>query len=191
MAHGRLRFSTTGAEALIESVSRVEPPVAVTLALGAGDRDRFALVVEKAAELGATDIVPLETERSLNVGSRVRSAQLDGLRRRAREAMKQCGSAWAMQVREPCRLEDFLREPGVGARWLADHLGDPDPRIGPTEPVIVAVGPEGGFTETEIQAMLDARFARVKLGPHVLRFETAALAALAVIWQARSRGAHG
>ena len=57
----------------IESVEQVPPPPPLCLAVGAGDRDRFAWLVEKAAELGATRVVPLETERTAGVANRLRA----------------------------------------------------------------------------------------------------------------------
>lgn len=190
VAEGRVRLSRNRAEAVIDGVARVERPVGLTLALGAGDRDRFALVVEKAVELGATDVVPLEVERAMAVGSRLRPNHLDGLRRRSREAMKQCGSAWAVNLHDPRSLEDFLAEPRSGAFWLAHLQGSAEPRLGPSEPVTIVVGPEGGLTEAEVEKLLSRKFSPIALGPHTLRFETAALAALAVVWQVRLRGAH-
>ena len=72
----------------------------LTLAVGAGDRDRFAWLVEKAVELGVTAVVPLETERTAGVATRVATTQhLAKLRRQALEAIKQCGAAWAARGR--------------------------------------------------------------------------------------------
>ena len=79
------------------------------LGVGAGDRDRFGWLVEKATELGVTEIVPLETERTRGVATGCGPEQLDKLRRRAREALKQCGGAWAPVLREPSPLEAFVR----------------------------------------------------------------------------------
>ena len=63
--------------------------------------------------------------------------------------MKQCGSAWALSLPEPQSLEEFLAQPRTGAAWLADAEGESLPRLDPAEPVTVAIGPEGGFTESE------------------------------------------
>ena len=164
----------------VTAVRREEPPPPLVLAVGAGDRERFATVVEKAAELGATAVVPLETDRSRNVAGRVRPAHVGRLRQRGLEALKQCGGAWGPALSAPVPLEEFLGA-AKGTRWLADGDGGSAPPLGPDEPVTVAVGPEGGFTPSERSALLAAGFLPVRLGPRVLRFETAAVAAAAAV----------
>ena len=105
--------------------------------------------------------------------------------------MKQCGSAWELTLQEPQRLEDFLAQPRSGAAWLADPEGEAVVDLDPSQPVTVAIGPEGGFTEPESKAFQNAGFRPVSLGPYTLRFETAGLVAMAAVWQARRRGKHG
>ena len=186
-----LEMRPAGIQAVVASVTRLEHPAALTLAVGAGDRDRFGFLIEKAVELGATEVIPLEVERAVAVASRIRDHHLEGLRRRAREAMKQCGSAWALSLPEPQSLEEFLAQPRTGAAWLADAEGESLPRLDPAEPVTVAIGPEGGFTESESKEFRRAGFRLVSLGPYTMRFETAGLVALAAVWQARRGGEHG
>ena len=185
MAEARLLKDKRGLVAEVLSVWRVTAPVRVILAVGAGERDRFALVVEKAAELGATDVIPLQTGHSGAVAARTRARHSEGFQRRAREAIKQCGSAWAVRVQEPVTLRDFLAAPRVGTGWLADAAGIPAPALAPDEALEIVIGPEAGFTAEERGAIVAAGFRPVGLGPHVLRFETAAIAALAVQWHAR------
>ena len=186
-----LEMRPAGIQAVVASVTRIDHPTPLTLAVGAGDRDRFALLVEKAVELGATEIVPLEVERAVAVASRLRERNLESLRRRAREAMKQCGSAWEVALQEPQRLEDFLAQPRRGAAWLADPEGEALIELNASEAVTIAIGPEGGFTESESKEFREAGFRPVSLGPYTMRFETAGLVAMAAVWQARRRGAHG
>jgi 16S rRNA (uracil1498-N3)-methyltransferase len=175
----------------IESVDCEERPAELTLAVAAGDRERFSWMVEKAAELGATGIVPLETARTAGVATRLKAAHLPKLRRAALEAIKQCGATWAPVIEDPVPLEEFIgRSPG-GIRWLADAAGKPLPSPVDRQPLTVVVGPEGGLTEAEREALLAAGYVPVALGPHTLRFETAALAAAAAVAQARMRGLNG
>ncbi len=164
----------------VTAARREAPPPPLVLAVGAGDRERFATVVEKAAELGATAVVPLETERSRNVAGRVRPAHVERLRQRGLEALKQCGGAWGPELSAPVPLGEFLSA-ATGARWLADGDGGSAPPLAAGEPVTVAVGPEGGFTPSERAALLAAGFLPVRLGPRVLRFETAAVAAAVAV----------
>lgn len=172
----------------IRDVARRDPPRKLTLCVGAGDKDRFAWIAEKAAELGVTDLVPLETERALSVATRLRSAHLDALRRRARQAVKQSGAAWAPLLREPAPLAAILTQAPEGeVRWLADAGGGSASAIDPAAPVAVVVGPEGGLTDAERELVIGAGYRPVRLAHDLLRFETAALAAAAVVAYQRSR----
>jgi 16S rRNA (uracil1498-N3)-methyltransferase len=180
IGEGTLAGGGTGWRAQVMAVRRVAPPPPLVLAVGAGDRERFALVVEKAAELGATAVVPLETERSRNVAGRVRPAHAERLRQRGLEALKQCGGAWAPYLSAPVGLEEFLGS-ASGVRWLADAEGGGVPALAADDAVTVAIGPEGGFTPGERSAILAAGFVAVRLGARVLRFETAAVAAATAV----------
>jgi 16S rRNA (uracil1498-N3)-methyltransferase len=169
----------------IRSVDAVPPAVPLVLAVGAGDRDRFGWLVEKATELGVTQVIPLETERTRGVATGVRPEQLDKLRRRAREVLKQCGGAWVPVLHEPQSLETFLQHAEGGARWLLDADGGAPPVIDPALPAYALVGPEGGLSDSERAAALAHRFTPVSAGPLTLRFETAALAAAVLIQASR------
>lgn len=188
VALGALEMDGRSAGGRIDSVEMHHEPAPLLLAVAAGDRDRFGWVVEKAAELGVTRIIPIETARSLNVATRLRPEQVEKLRVRGRDAIKQSGSAWAPAVDMPVALDRFLAAPPSGARWLADPDGPARRELRSVEPVTVLVGPEGGFTGEERSAVLGAGFLPVSLGPHVLRFETAAVAAAVIAQQARKEG---
>ncbi len=95
IGEGTLEMGKKDAVVTVGQVTREAKPSALVLAIGAGERDRFAWVVEKAAELGVTEIVPLETEHTRGVASRIRGAQVERFRRRTLEAIKQCGATWA------------------------------------------------------------------------------------------------
>jgi 16S rRNA (uracil1498-N3)-methyltransferase len=166
-----------------------ELPTVVTLgvALPKGDRQRW--LIEKAVELGVARLVPLETERS----DRESPTSSERLRRAVIEASKQCGRNRLMEIAAPCKLANFLAEPIPSAasdemrlfahpaapRWrevLAAHeLGRP-PR-----PVILAIGPEGGFTDTEVALAASRQWLAVGCGERILRVETAAIALAAAI----------
>ena len=175
----------------IRSAARQERPPETTLAVAAGDRERFSWMVEKSVELGVTCVVPLETARSTGVANRLKDAHLRRLRRSALEAIKQCGVTWAPVVEEPVALEEFVRRPRPGGGWLADQSGSPVPSVLDQGPLTVVIGPEGGLTDAERAALVQATYLPVVLGAHTLRFETAALAAAAAATQARMRGPNG
>jgi 16S rRNA (uracil1498-N3)-methyltransferase len=175
----------------VEHADRESRPAELTLAVATGDRDRFFWMVEKAVELGVTTIVPLRVARSAGVATGLRPAQLGRVRRVALEATKQCGAAWAVQVEDFTTLETLARGTARGSRWLGDQSGAPVPGELDQGPVTVAIGPEGGLTDAEREALLGAGFLPLSLGPHTLRFETAAIAAAAAVSVARLRGSHG
>jgi 16S rRNA (uracil1498-N3)-methyltransferase len=182
---GAGRVTEAGGRLVLEPTSQqaVPRPVPRVLAIGAGDRERFAWLVEKATELGATDLLPVETERSRTVANRVRAGGDARLARRAREALKQCGAAWSPMVHPPMPLDAFLSSTHAGAtvRWLGDASGSFPSAPGTDTSSAALVGPEGGFTPAERALVIDAGFTPARFGPHILRFETAALAALTLM----------
>jgi 16S rRNA (uracil1498-N3)-methyltransferase len=187
---GRLIQSGRQWQVEIDRTARQDRPAELTLAVAAGDRDRFSWLVEKSVELGVTRIIPIETSLSAGVATRLKESHLRRLRRLTLEAIKQCGAAWAPSVEEPISLPAFLSRAEPGARWLADAAGESPPPVLNHTPVTVVVGPEGGFTESERAALIQSAYLPISLGPHTLRFETAALAAAAAVTQARLRGQH-
>lgn len=180
LAHATVR----GGDAIeLGEITKVPRPRELVLAVGAGDKERFAWLAEKCAELGVTRLVPLETDRSRNVASRVRPRHQARLQKRAREAIKQSGAVWAPEVAEPIELGRWLSGPHYGTRLLADHDGHAFPGLEPDQPLTIVVGPEGGFTEAEADAIMAQGFRPMRLGPLTLRFETAAVVAAALAGQ--------
>lgn len=184
---GTLRHS--GVSWLFEvEMAVIQPrPAELVLAVGAGDKDRFLTVAEKAAELGVTRVIPIETSHTRSVASRLRDGGIDKAGRRAREACKQSGNAWLPLV-EPLATISAL--PGIvpGVRWLlADPRGDDLPATLSQDPVGWLIGPEAGFTDAEVDALEgDLGATRIRLGRHVMRFETAAVAAAVLTERARA-----
>ena len=175
----------------LETVQHEPAPPVTTLALGAGDRERFGQLLDQAAALGATSIIPLDTERSRSVATRLKPAHLERMQRRATDALKQCGSAWAPVLGALTPFDGWAPTVISGTRWLADASGATIPPLGRDEALTIAVGPEGGFAAEERSQLLAAGFVPVRCAPAVLRFETAAVAALTTAWQARRRGFDG
>jgi 16S rRNA (uracil1498-N3)-methyltransferase len=173
------------------AAERAAPQAQLMLAVGTGDLDRFAWVVEKATELGVTSVLPVESERTAGVASRLRPKHLERLRRHALEAVKQSGAPWAARVEEPVTLSELAARPLVGQGWLADPSGPTAPGMIGQAPLTIVIGPEGGLTGGERDRLRDAGYQTVSLGPHTLRFETAAIAAAAAAVTGRLRGSHG
>ena len=150
---------------------RVGPEVTVAFAPTKGDRPEW--VAQKLTELGVDRIVPLRTARSVVRWEGERGdRQVERLRRVAREASAQSRRVWLPEVSGVCRL-DALGDVASGAPVLADPGGGAP---GLDRPVI-AVGPEGGWEDDERAAVTRS----VGLGPTVLRAETAAVVAGALL----------
>jgi 16S rRNA (uracil1498-N3)-methyltransferase len=192
MATGVLAKAGKGWQATVAQVEHHPAESALILAVGAGDRDRFLALAEKCTELGVTQLVPLVTERSNQVETRLRESGVERCRKRAREACKQSGNPWATVVSDLTRI-DALADTHPGVRWfLADPVGIRVPREhGPSDllpPTSIGwlIGPEGGFTDGEAEMMRTNLSAlSVQLTTHVMRFETAAVVAAGVF---RSQG---
>jgi 16S rRNA (uracil1498-N3)-methyltransferase len=185
IATARLAREKEAFVARVVATTLVPAPPETELWIGAGDRDRFLDVVEKATELGATKILPIITERSQQVATRFQAVHVEKASRRAREATKQCGTAWTPLVQQPVPLSEALRGKGRAVRLLASARGGRVPALREADHVQWVVGPEGGFTEAEAAAIQAAGFKPVALWRSTLRFDTAALAALALVAQAR------
>jgi 16S rRNA (uracil1498-N3)-methyltransferase len=147
-------------------------------------RQKTDLVVEKATELGASVIQPILTERT-----QADHVNLNRLRAFAVEAAEQCERLAVPELREPVKLAALLADwPGARQLFIADErrtgtgLRPPPDR---SQPVALMTGPEGGFTERELDGIgshpLVPRVSRVSLGPRILRAETAAIAGLALL----------
>lgn len=167
------------------AAARGESPLSVTLVQGIARAERMDFVVQKATELGVAAVVPVATARSvvrLDAGARERKREhWQGI---AVAACEQCGRARLPAIAGPRPLADALAaKPASGARLLLA----PDAQVSLAaaargeNAVEILVGPEGGLDEAERRAALDAGFRACRLGPRVLRSETAAIAALAVL----------
>lgn len=190
VATARLAIERQVLAARVVATATVAVPPRTELLVGSGDRDRFLMLVEKATELGAGKIVPLVTERSVTVGTRFQATHVEKAIRRTHEALKQCGASWAPAVVAPVALAEALRHPVKGAiRLTAQADGGPLPALQEGDVVQWLVGPEGGLTDGEAAAVRAAGFVPVALGRSTLRFDTAAVACLALTAAARLRGA--
>jgi 16S rRNA (uracil1498-N3)-methyltransferase len=148
------------------------PALALALIKGA----RFDWAVEKAAELGASSLTPLITERTNPSG--LGQAKQARWVRLAEEARKQCGRPQPMRIEPPTTLSEYL----AGSLPEKRFLLDPDPTSKPLPPCLEAAllaGPEGGLTDEEKALVVESGFVPASLGPLILRTETAALAGLA------------
>lgn len=142
----------------------------VAAPLPKGDRGQF--LIEKLTELGVTTFVPLRTRRSVVHPGDTR---LDKLQRYVIEASKQCGRNELMQIQPLAEWQDYCQRTDLPDQRRVAHFGGRAGRGRPGEATAVAVGPEGGFTDEEVERAITAGWQPVDLGPRVLRVETAAL----------------
>jgi len=137
-----------------------------------GDRAQF--LVEKLTELGVTRYVPLRTRRSV---VHPHEAKLERFERYVIEASKQCGRNVLMAIEPIADWEEFCQRGNMPAeRWLAEVGAKSVPGARGRD-LVVAVGPEGGFVEEELQLAALHGWKSISLGPRILRVETAALVA--------------
>jgi len=156
-----------------------EPAARVTLAVGLLPAQAFDLVVRQATELGAAALAPVVTARS--VARATGASQLERWRRIVIEASKQCGRNRLMEVAPPVPLAPILEDAPRPA-WIALPGAPPLlDQLGEAGGLTLLVGPEGGFDPDEESAARRAGFAPGGLGASVLRAETAAAAALALV----------
>jgi 16S rRNA (uracil1498-N3)-methyltransferase len=154
-----------------------ELPIELHIAAPLPKGDRAQMLVEKLTELGVTTLTILSTSRSV---VSPRESKLDKLERHVIEASKQCGRNVLMRIEPPRAWTDFLHDEKLPHRRLLAHprsAGSPcrDPSGARAQPVVAAVGPEGGFTDEEVAQARAAGWQTIDLGPRILRMETAAL----------------
>ncbi|MEW5918637.1 MAG: RsmE family RNA methyltransferase [Gemmatimonadota bacterium] len=168
----------------ISEVMAFLPAPAVHMLVPIADRDRMLWLGEKVTELSATSWRPVLWRRSRSVKPRGEGMMFQGrLRARMVNALEQSGGAWLPQLHPDAPLERALAALPSGVRLVLDAsaTGSIASLTGMAAPVTIAVGPEGGFEPGELAALVAAHFQPVRLGGNILRFETAAVAALAMV----------
>ncbi len=166
---------------IVERTEHPPPAATLTLAVALPKAGRVDDMVDGLVQLGVDRLIPLRTERSVVAP---RQAKLERLSRRVIEAMKQCGRAHAMAIGPLTPLKDVLVEPAE-TRLLLAPGGDRGGAFPSGGSVLALIGPEGGWAEAESAAAVAAGFEPWTVGPHVLRIETAAVAAAALLRYAR------
>jgi 16S rRNA (uracil1498-N3)-methyltransferase len=163
-----------------------ESPLKIILGAAVLKPAKFDLLLQKVTELGVGEIVPFFSSR---VVPRVGEEQADSRRARwekiAAEAAKQSGRAAIPRVHPPRSFEEVLQgEWGAAAKiilWEKEAAGAFSEAVGDSPGVFLLVGPEGGFSDEEAGRARAAGFRPVRLGPRILRAETAGIAAVAIL----------
>lgn len=184
VAAGTLIVRGKGAVAEVHDVARVPPPSPLEVLVPVADRDRMLLAAEKAVELQVTAWRPVLFVRSRSVSHRGEGERFrEKVAARMRSALEQSGGGWLPVIHEETPAETALRDTdGATRRFILDEAGGPllTHDFAPV-PVAVAAGPEGGFEPAELELARAAGWVSASLGHTTLRFETALIAAAAVV----------
>lgn len=159
-----------------------ESPLPITLIQGISKGDHMDLTIQKAVELGVTEIIPLICERTVvNLkGDRLdkKMKHWNGI---VKSASEQSGRNKLLQIHQPRKLPiislaenqtGFILQPTAASSFVTQEK---------PQSVVLMIGPEGGFTDSEIEESIEKGFKEVRFGPRVLRTETAAIAAVSIL----------
>ncbi|MEO6778963.1 MAG: RsmE family RNA methyltransferase [Gemmatimonadaceae bacterium] len=165
----------------VDEVTDVPAPASIHLLVPVADRDRMLWLAEKAAELNVASWRPVLWHRSRSVSPRGDGPTFRAkMRWRMIAALLQSRSAWLPEIFPEATPDRAIAASPTGGRVVLDGTGSPFNAVPVSAPVVLAVGPEGGFEPHELADLLAAGFTPASLGQSVLRFETAAIAGVAV-----------
>lgn len=179
-------------EVLAEITSRESParesPLHITLVQGLARGEKMDWIIQKATELGAARIVPVATGRSeVKLDAARGEKRLEHWRSVAVSACEQCGRNTLPQIEAPAELATWLTTntpTDQTMRWMLHPEGALHPRDlqpSPSAAWEFAIGPEGGFGDSDLAVLRAHGFRELTLGPRVLRTETAGIAAIAAL----------
>ncbi len=181
---------------VVEELPAPEPALNLDLYLALIKFDRLELAIEKATELGVRRIVPVIASRSEKGLERAAVKRSQRWRRIAREAGQQARRVRPPEISGAVKFRSAL-ESGAERRYILDEASSAPPLLetlsassGDLRDTALLVGPEGGWTSEERREALEAGWASASLGPQILRAETAAIAATAILsafWDAARR----
>lgn len=175
------------ASVMIDSFSPTdtESPIHLTLVQAVIKPDKMDFALQKAVELGVNTIQPLITQRSVvRIGKEQVDKKLQHWEGIVVAACEQSGRTRMPLVQAPLALERWLETPATGSRLILAPGDFPRINALPMDlpaPIELLIGPEGGFTDEEVEQCIQAGVTPVSLGPRILRAETASLAALALL----------
>ena len=164
------------------------PAIRLTLLLAIFKFDRMEWAIEKCTELGVTGIVPVIARRTDSHLVEASAKRVERWRRIALQASEQSRRAFPPEIADPIKLREAMALPAGLKIVLSEAEEQSQLRdIQPTGEVLLAVGPEGGWTEDELELLQKNGWLSASLGPTILRAETAAIAATAITMSALGR----
>ncbi|MFO7890547.1 MAG: RsmE family RNA methyltransferase [bacterium] len=164
-----------------------EPVANLTLAQGVLKKEKFELLIQKATEIGVSRIIPMLSKKTVVKPGKNKKARWSTI---ARSAMKQCCRSIIPEITEPLSLNKVLSQ-GIDCslRFIAQAQEDSKPlqhyftdsKNFFHKKALIVVGPEGGFTEEEVNLAQEQGFKKISLGPRRLRAETAGIVLSALV----------
>lgn len=160
-----------------------EPKLALYLGQVVSKGDRMDFTIQKATELGITDITPLWSERcDVRLKGDRLEKKMTHWQNVAISACQQSGRCWVPVVHPPEDYLDWVKASTADIRLLLHpHQQQPLSAYAQPKQVALLIGPEGGFSEEEVTQAINSGFTGLRIGPRILRTETASLAALSVL----------
>lgn len=169
---------------IVKFVDRnVEPPVKIILAQGVARGEKMDFVIQKAVEMGVSEIVPIISERcNVRLDKEREQKRLQHWQAVVISACEQSGRNSIPTLHPQVALNQWLQNVKTDLKFvLSPHADTKLESVKQTSSAAILIGPEGGLTDAEVAESQKCGFAALQLGPRVLRTETAALAALAVL----------
>jgi 16S rRNA (uracil1498-N3)-methyltransferase len=176
---------------ILEALEVAEPSVRIAIMISLIKFERFEWMIEKTTELGVETIIPVQADRSEKGLELAAGKRIERWRKIARAAGQQSRRVHLPEILPPLRLREAALRPERHRFYLEETsecpllakavLSLPERKAG--DPVAIFVGPEGGWTDRERAQLAAASWSPVSLGPQILRTETAAVAAVAVLSQ--------
>lgn len=167
------------------SVSK-ESPIKLHLGQVIAKGEKMDTILQKATELGVCNITPLFSKRSIPTWDEKRFAKkMEHWQSILIQASEQCGRCQIPTLHSAQDFQEWIAKRSETQKLILDpHTPSSPSQLSATEPTVLTVGPEGGFTNEETQLAQQKGFHSLSLGPRILRVETASLAAIVVLQHA-------
>jgi 16S rRNA (uracil1498-N3)-methyltransferase len=163
---------------------QVESPLQIHLGQGLSRGERMDWAIQKATELGVNEITPIFSERcEVRLKDERADKRLQHWRQVAISACEQCGRSRVPVIHPPLLLADWLKQAEADLKLVLHPVAEPLVSHAKPGSLAFLIGPEGGLTDGEVERAQGAGFHSARLGPRVLRTETAPVVALAVAQQ--------
>jgi len=163
---------------------QVESPLQIHLGQGLSRGERMDWAIQKATELGVNEITPIFSDRcEVRLKDERADKRLQHWRQVAISACEQCGRSRVPVIHPPLLLADWLKQAEADLKLVLHPVAEPLVSHAKPGSLAFLIGPEGGLTDGEVETAKDAGFHSARLGPRVLRTETAPVVALAVAQQ--------